>query len=241
MIGAESAHTTVVVAWRSVAVTAVAASAPHPSPATIASQPFPHVLPSAHVRPAPAATPSPTHTPPPTTFDMSSVDAVVAHTQQENVVLLSRHAGTFAAERRARLRAWKYIALREGLTTALSVPFLPDRPRNRFRAASSAPEGPSKQLLAERLHNERLDFSRSQGNPQLGISQANSSDKAYAKLLRKVSEASKCLVNRHAKLEEMEMKIRAANKDAADAAAATTAAAKTPPADSVEDADIREK
>ena len=142
-----------------------------------------------------SATQAPPATPP--AIELTAAGAVVAQMAQENVALLARHAGTSAAERRARTREEQFTALRHSLTAAFAVPLLPDRPRKRSR---DDPEGPSADLRADRLHNERADFARSQGNAQSVIAEPKTSDKTFANLLRKVREAAKCLVNRHANL-----------------------------------------
>ena len=98
--------------------------------------------------------------------DMAPVEAIVAEMQHENVALLAKHAGTSAADRRARVRAEKFTTLLEGLKDAFAIPLLPERQSKRSR---DAPDGPSTNALADRLHNERLDFSRSQANAQLSI------------------------------------------------------------------------
>lgn len=86
--------------------------------------------------------------------------------QQENIALLAKHAGTSAADRRARLGADNFTELHEGLTAAFSVPMLPDRRRKRSR---EAPDVLLVGLLADRLNNERADLAKSQGNARLGI------------------------------------------------------------------------
>ena len=165
-----------------------------------------------------AATPSTA----PSIVDLTAVEVVVSQMAQENVALLARHAGTSAAERRARLRAERFTALRLSLTGAFAVPLLPDRPRKRSRDAS---EGPSAELRADRLHNERADFARSQANAQSVIAEASTSDKSFSNLLRKVSEAAKCLENRYAKLAATDQ--RANDKARADANAAAARSAPT--------------
>ena len=152
---------------------------------------------------------------------------------QENAALLARHAGTSAADRRARLRAEQFTTLRHSLTGAFAVPLLPDRPRKRSR---DAPDGPSADLRADRLHNERADFARSQGNAQSVIAEAKTSDKTFSNLLRKVSETTKCLVNCHAKLSAIDT--RSTKKDLADANQAAASAAEALSQTAAEDADM---
>lgn len=81
--------------------------------------------------------------------------------------------------------------------------------RSRPGASRDAPDGPTEELLADRLYNERVDFARSQGNAQLRIGVPNTSDKAFANLLRKINETSKCSASRQAK--KAATYIRAAN------------------------------
>lgn len=117
--------------------------------------------------------------------------------QKENVAIPARHAGTFAADRRARIRPEKLNFLREGLKESFAVPLLPERHRKR---SHDAPDGPSEKLLTESLKNERVNFASSQGKAQLGIAESKSSEKVFGYILCKVSETAKCLVNRRAKL-----------------------------------------
>lgn len=98
---------------------------------------------------------------------------------------------------------------------------MPERPSKRSRQAR---DGPSAEVLADRLHNERVDFACSQGDAQICIVASNFSDKAFGKLLRKVSEASKGLVNRNSKIAAAD--IRAVSKEQAEIGAAAAAAAK---------------
>lgn len=158
--------------------TAVAASATTSTPASAATPKVPVILSSQSVT-FPATSPrasAPAAVS--TSVDLTSVDAVVAQTQQENVSILARHAGTSASDRRAQ----KFTVLREGLTAAFA-PLLPERPR---KCSRDTPDGPSEELLAYCLHNERVDFARSQVNGQLGISESNSSNKVFGNLLPKV-------------------------------------------------------
>lgn len=70
-------------------------------------------------------------------------------------------------------------------------------------------------VLADRFHNERVDFTRSQANTQLGSGSPQCSDKAFTNLLRKVGEASKCPFNRHVKMVSTDL--RPENKKEAEA------------------------
>lgn len=110
---------------------------------------------------------------------------------------------------------------------------MPDRPRKDSR---NAPDGPSEEALADGLHNERLNFAKSQSNAKLCIAASAPSDKAFAKLLRKVSEAAKCLGNRHAKIEEAD--VRAASSEQSQFAATEANASTTTPAHSPSDANM---
>lgn len=140
-----------------------------------------------------------------------------------NVALLAKHAGTSAAELRARIRVEQFTALREGIREALSIPLLPERPRKR---SQDAPDDLAVEVLADRLHNERVVFARSQANAQLGIGSPQSSKKVFTNLLQKVGEAAKCLVNRHAKM--VATNYRAANKKEAEDATAAKAVRQPP-------------
>lgn len=139
---------------------------------------------------------------------------VVSHMKQESEALLARHAGTSAAKRRARICGEIFATLRLGPTAAFAILLLPDRPGKRSHLT---PYGPSEKFLANCFHNERVEFSHSQGNVQLSISEDVSSDMGFSNFLRKVSEAAKCLVNHHSKF--MAKDLRTANKGRAVAAA----------------------
>lgn len=67
---------------------------------------------------------------------------------------------------------------------------------------------------------------RSQGNAKLVIAESNASGMVFGNLLRKISEAAKYLVDRHAKIEATD--IRAANKEQAEDATASKAAPEAP-------------
>lgn len=143
---------------------------------------------------------------------------------QENISLLARHAGTTSADLRARVRADKFITLRQVLHEAFAIPFIPDRPRKRSRDALN---GPSKKVLADRLHNECADFLRSQSNAQFCIGASTFSDRSFANLFRKVNETAKCFENRHAKLTAEDVRAESSEQSQY-AAADITAAAATP-------------
>lgn len=74
---------------------------------------------------------------------------------QEKVVLLVRHAGTTAADRRACIRAEKSTTMRQGLKVAFAILLMSDRPRKLSR---DAPNSPSEEVPTDRLHKERADF-----------------------------------------------------------------------------------
>lgn len=88
----------------------------------------------------------PTPTPPTasTVVYLSNVDAVVAQMMQESVALLARHAGTTAADYRARLLAEKFTAFCQALKEAFAVPSY----RSGLRNATGTPrtDHPSKRL-----------------------------------------------------------------------------------------------
>lgn len=92
---------------------------------------------------------------------------------------------------------------------------MPERPRKRSR---DSPDGPSEEFFSDRFHSERVDFARSQSNAQIFIAASNSSDKTVGIFLCKVSEAAKCLDNRHSKLAAAD--VQAASKAQAETAAA---------------------
>lgn len=50
-----------------------------------------------------------------------------------------------------------------------------------------------------------MDFSRSQVYAQLGIGSLKSSDKIFTNILREVYKAARCLVNRHAKMVDVDV------------------------------------
>lgn len=114
-----------------------------------------------------------------------------------------------------------------------AVPLLPDRPRKRSRLA---PEVSSEEFLSDCFHNEQINLARSQGNAHLSIVEPGSSHKDFGNLLCKVSEESKCLVNRHAKLAAKNLRV--ANKGQKDAAVATKAVADMPPTEDINDTEM---
>lgn len=122
-----------------------------------------------------------------TAVNLLNVDAVVAHLVQDNVALLARHAGTTTTNRRARLRAEKFMALQQGLKDAFAIPLMPESSRKRPRVSL---DEPYQGVFANLLQNERVDFARSQGDAQLCIAASNSSDKTFGNLLCKLSEAA---------------------------------------------------
>lgn len=148
---------------------------------------------------------------------------------QENVVILVRHARTTAADRRARIRAEKLTTLCQGPKKVFAILHIPDRPR---KHSPDAPHGPSEEVLADLLHNERVDFSRLQSNAQLCIDASTSSNKAFANPFRKVNEAENCLINRHAKIatEEVRGASLMQSQTASEDVNAAFASPRTPPA-----------
>lgn len=96
------------------------------------------------------------------------------------------------ADLRARLRAESFTVRRQDFKEVFAVPLMPERPKKRSRVS---PDGSSKDVLADRLHNKRVDFTRSQGNAQLFIAASNASDKTFGNLLRNSSETAKYLLN----------------------------------------------
>lgn len=142
---------------------------------------------------------------------------------------MSRHTGTTTTDQKARMRAEKFPTLRQGLKNAFAIPLIPDCPRKRSR---DAPYGPFKEVLADFLHNERVDLARSQSIDQVCIGASTSFDKPFANILRNFNETAKCLVNRHAKLSAADVRT-ASSVLSPSAAADVTAAAATlahPPA-----------
>lgn len=91
---------------------------------------------------------------------------------QEKVSPLPRHAGTTLTDRRACVRAGRFITPHQGLKEALAILLMPERPQKRSRVA---PDIPSKEVLADRLRNKRIYFARSQKNAQLCIGALTSS------------------------------------------------------------------
>lgn len=116
--------------------------------------------------------------------------------------------------------------MRQGLKDTFSVPLIPERSQKRSR---DSPKEPPEKVLTYSLQSKRVDFARFQGNAQLCIVASNSSDKTYGNLLRKVSEAAKCLINRHDKLAKANVRtVRKAFAVTADAATAAAAAVQDP-------------
>lgn len=96
-------------------------------------------------------------------------------------------------------------------------------PARLSKRSRDSPEGPPEELIADRFHNECIDFARSQGKAKLYIAASHSSDKTFGYLLWKIKEAAKCLLNRHSKLSAADVRVtsveRAANATAVKAAA----------------------
>lgn len=108
------------------------------------------------------------------------------------------------------------MILREGLHTSFHIPLMPELPRKRSR---NEPEGPPRQLLYNRLFDERTALATTQANAQLG--NPNMGDKPFEQLLNKFSASDKCLVKRHAKISALDL--NAAKKEAADTSASIMA------------------